>query len=39
MGEMFLTLWSSCGFAGTDASGALEAGGAPVYGVSCDFPV
>lgn len=39
MGEMFLTLWSSCGLAGTDASDAFEAGGAPVCGVSCDFPV
>lgn len=39
MGEMFVTLWSSCGSAGTDASDALEAVGAPVYDVSCDLPV
>lgn len=38
MGGMFVRLWSSCGFACVDASGASEAVGALVYGVSCDFP-
>lgn len=39
MGEIFVRLLSSCGFACADASDASEAVGALVYGVSCDFPV